>query len=226
MQPVSTRPYSSIPSTDFCASTNKNKMNLFGNDPIANVLPFDGTVNYHGQVISDDEAQRYYDTLLHGIPWKNDETIIFGKHIVTARKVAWYGDYTYSYTYSGTTKRALLWTAELHTLKSIVERCTASKFNSCLLNLYHDGNEGMAWHSDDEKSLGRNTAIASISFGAERKFCFKHKRSQQTITITLEHGSLLVMKDATQTNWLHSLPKSKKIKTPRINLTFRTIVLY
>jgi alkylated DNA repair dioxygenase AlkB len=94
-----------------------------------------------------------------------------------------------------------------------------------LLNLYHNGNEGMGWHSDDEKSLGKNnTTIASLSFGAERKFSFKHKQSKQMVSLVLEHGSLLIMKYATQTNWLHSLPKSKKITQPRINLTFRTII--
>ncbi|MDQ6667858.1 MAG: alpha-ketoglutarate-dependent dioxygenase AlkB, partial [Thermoproteota archaeon] len=99
-----------------------------------------------------------------------------------------------------------------------------TKFNSCLLNLYHNGDEGIAWHSDDEKPLGENSIIASLSFGAERKFSFKHKQTKQTISVVLEHGSLLIMKDATQTNWVHSLPKSKKITRPRINLTFRTIV--
>lgn len=199
-------------------------MDLFGNDPTANLLPDDGTVNYFGQILSHDEARRYYETLLKNVPWKNDEAVIFGKRIVTVRKVAWYGDSDYSYTYSGTTKRALVWIAELLALKAIVEKLTGAKFNSCLLNLYHDGNEGMAWHSDDESSLGKNTAIASLSFGAERKFCFKHKQTQQAVSIILEAGSLLVMKDAIQTYWRHSLPKSKQIKTPRINLTFRTMV--
>ncbi len=200
-------------------------MNLFASDPTLNRLPCDGTVNYHGPVLSYDEAQHYYAALLHDVPWQNDEAIIFGKHIVTARKVAWYGDSNYAYTYSGTTKQALVWNADLLVLKAIVECLTGATFNSCLLNLYHDGNEGMAWHSDDEKSLGRNTTIASVSFGAERKFCFKHKRKPHAQAIMLEHGSLLVMKDTTQTHWLHSLPKSKKITTPRINLTFRTMVL-
>jgi alkylated DNA repair dioxygenase AlkB len=199
-------------------------MNLFKNDPTANLLPFDGTANYYGPVFSEAEAQQYFAALLNGVRWKNDETVIFGKHIVTARKVAWYGDSDYSYTYSGTTKQALLWTPDLLRLKSIVERLTGWKFNSCLLNLYQDGNEGMAWHSDDEKMLGPNSTIASLSFGAERKFCFKHKSRPETVSIVLESGSLLVMKDATQSNWLHSVPKSKKITTPRINLTFRTIV--
>jgi len=92
------------------------------------------------------------------------------------------------------------------------------------LNLYHDGDEGMAWHSDDEKTLAKNAAIASFSFGAERKFSFKHKHTKETVSLVLENGSLLVMKGATQTNWLHRLPPTKKIQEPRVNLTFRTIV--
>jgi alkylated DNA repair dioxygenase AlkB len=94
-----------------------------------------------------------------------------------------------------------------------------------LLNLYHNGDEGMAWHSDDEKSLGKNTCIASLSFGAERKFSFKHKQTKDATSLVLEHGSLLVMKDETQTNWLHRLPPTTLIKRPRINLTFRTMVV-
>ena len=199
-------------------------MDLFGNDPSVNLLPYDGTVNYYGRIFAPDEARRYYEALLQTVPWKNDETIIFGRHIVTARKVAWYGDADYSYTYSGTTKQALAWTKELLALKGIAEKLTAARFNSCLLNLYHDGSEGMAWHSDDESSLARNSTIASLSFGAERKFRFKHKQTQQAVSLILETGSLLVMKDATQTYWRHCLPKSKRIKTPRINLTFRTMV--
>jgi alkylated DNA repair dioxygenase AlkB len=199
-------------------------MDLFGNDPAVNLLPCDGTVNYYGRILDPDETRSYYEALLESIPWKNDAAVLFGKHIVTARKVAWYGDADYSYTYSGTTKQALVWTRELLTLKGIAEQLTAAKFNSCLLNLYHDGNEGMAWHSDNESSLVRNSPIASLSFGAERKFCFKHKQTQLTVSLILENGSLLVMKDATQTYWRHALPKSKQVKTPRINLTFRTMI--
>jgi len=199
-------------------------MDLLAHDPTANLLPGDGTANYFGPIFSQDEAHAYFEALLMGIRWKNDEAIIFGKHIVTARKVAWYGDANYSYTYSGTTRHALGWTGDLLTLKEIVERLASTQFNSCLLNLYHDGSEGIAWHSDDEKCLKVNSTIASLSLGAERKFCFKHKITQQTVSLLLENGGLLVMKDATQTHWLHSLPKSKNIKTPRINLTFRTMV--
>jgi alkylated DNA repair dioxygenase AlkB len=193
------------------------------------ILHKDGLVNYYGKILAYQEANQYLDMLMQNILWKNDEVIIFGKHIVTKRKTAWYGDSDYLYTYSNITKQAFPWTKELSDLKQMVEEFAVEefagvKFNSCLLNLYHNGNEGMGWHSDDEKSLGKDNTIASLSFGAERKFLFKHKQTKQIISLVLEHGSLLIMKDATQRNWLHSLPKSKDIVQPRINLTFRTIV--
>lgn len=199
-------------------------MNLIDNNKIVQVLNRDGRVDYYGKITTNVEANLYFEILLQNIVWKNDEAIILGKHIITKRKTAWYGDSDYLYTYSNTTRRALPWTRELRDLKQLVEKLTETKFNSCLLNLYHDGNEGLAWHSDDEKVLRRNGTIASLSFGAERKFSLKHKKTKQTISIILEHGSLLVMKDETQVYWLHSLPKTKKIVMPRINLTFREII--
>jgi len=197
---------------------------LFNIGAGTNLLPNDGVVTYYGKVLKQQEARYYFNKLLNTIEWKNDEAIIFGKHIITKRKAAWYGDAGYLYTYSNTTKQALSWTVELLQLRKIAEGITGEAFNSCLLNLYHNGDEGMAWHSDDEKSLGKNTAIASFSFGAERKFSLKHKKTKQAVAVLLENGSLLLMKDTTQTNWLHCLPKSKKVNHPRINLTFRTIV--
>jgi alkylated DNA repair dioxygenase AlkB len=199
-------------------------MDLFNQERISNILHKDGTVNYYPNVLTHNEANLYFNLLWQKIVWKNDEAIIFGKHIVTKRKVAWYGDSDYLYTYSNTTKQAFVWTKELLDLREIVEKLTETKFNSCLLNLYHNGNEGIGWHSDDEKSLEKNSTIASLSFGAERKFLFKHKQTTATISLVLEHGSLLIMKDVTQTNWLHALPKSKTISGPRINLTFRTMI--
>lgn len=199
-------------------------MDLFNTSAGTNLLPNDGVVNYFGKVLKQGECRYYFNKLLNTIEWKNDEAIIFGRHIITKRKAAWYGDASYLYTYSNTTKCALRWTRELLQLKQIAEHITGETFNSCLLNLYHNGDDGMAWHSDDEKSLGKNTAIASFSVGAERKFFLKHKKTKQAVSVLLENGSLLVMKDATQTNWLHCLPKSRKVKHPRINLTFRTIV--
>ena len=202
-------------------------MDLFSTEPDenANLLPKDGVVNYYGKVFSFQEADHYLECLLHTIKWQNDEAIIFGKHIITKRKVAWYGDLDFEYTYSNTTKRALPWTKELLELKSVAENRTGEKFNSCLLNLYHTGTEGMAWHSDGDKDLLRNGAIGSLTFGAERKFSFKHKQTKETVSLLLEHGSLLVMKGTTQTYWLHRLPPTKLILKPRVNLTFRTIVL-
>ena len=199
-------------------------MSLFPPDPTHNLLPCDGTVHYFGRVLIPSEADRYTETLLHHISWQHDEVVMFGKRIVTSREVAWYGDDHLSYTYSGTTRHALPWTSDLLQLKDLAERLTSSRYNACLLNLYHDGSEGMGWHSDDESSIVPNSAIASLSFGAERRFCFKHKQTHQTVEVLLEHGSLIVMKDSTQTHWLHSIPKTKKITTPRINLTFRLMI--
>jgi alkylated DNA repair dioxygenase AlkB len=189
-----------------------------------NLLPKDGIVNYYGKLFSREKANFYRDALLNAIEWKNDEAIIFGKLIITKRKVAWYGDSPFEYSYSNTTKKALSWTPELLELKAFIEKKTGETFNSCLLNLYHTGDEGMAWHSDAEKDLKKNGAIASVSFGAERKFAFKHKDTKETISLILEHGSLLVMKDTTQSHWLHRLPPTKTISKPRVNLTFRSIV--
>jgi alkylated DNA repair dioxygenase AlkB len=200
-------------------------MDLFNSDPDSskNLLPKDGNVHYYGKLFSKKEADFFYDCLLNTIEWKNDEAIIFGKKIITKRKVAWYGDIDFEYTYSKITKRALPWTKELLALKSITEEKSGETYNSCLLNLYHTGDEGMAWHSDGEKDLKKNGAISSLSFGAERKFAFKHKSTKEVVSMVLEHGSLLVMKGTTQSNWLHRLPPTKLINTPRINLTFRTI---
>lgn len=187
-----------------------------------NLLPFDGEVNYYGKILSD--ADRYLSALLEKVPWKPDEAVINGQRITTRRRVAWYGDDRYAYTYSGTTRQALEWIPELTDLKAIVEQKLGEVFNSCLLNLYRNGSEGMSWHSDDEAALGHNTTIASLSLGAPRPFRLRHKKTGETIAVLLEHGSLLVMKGATQTHWLHSLPPKAKVTRPRVNLTFRTII--
>jgi alkylated DNA repair dioxygenase AlkB len=120
-------------------------MDLFNNEKIVNLLPYDGVALYHGKVFNQKEALHYFDRLMHTIEWKNDEAIIFGKHIITKRKAAWYGDTNYLYSYSNTTKHALAWTEELLELKQMAEELTASTYNSCLLNLYHNGDEGVGW---------------------------------------------------------------------------------
>jgi len=199
-------------------------MDLFGfqRDIEENILPKDGEALYFGRIFSEEEVTHYFEVLHNSIDWKQDEIVIFGKKIITKRKLAWYGDDGLEYTYSKITKKAITWIPELLRLKEIVEQRCGETFNSCLLNLYHSGEEGMGWHSDAEKDLKKNAAIASVSFGAERKFVFKHKENKETVSVNLENGSLLLMKGATQTHWLHRLPPMKKIISPRINLTFRT----
>jgi alkylated DNA repair dioxygenase AlkB len=201
-------------------------MDLFSQllDPPINILPQDGEANYHGGVLSANDADYFFSCLLSTIEWKNDEAIIFDKKVMTKRKVAWYASQSFNYTYSKITRPALPWTLELLDLKHRVESISGEKFNSCLLNLYHTGDEGMSWHSDSEQQLKPHGAIASISLGAERQFVFKHKKTQQTHGSVLQHGSLLVMKGTTQTHWMHRLPPTKKVHSPRINLTFRTII--
>ena len=191
-------------------------------EPI-NILPQDGEVNYYGEVMSLAESDFYFNVLLTEVDWRCDQAVIFGKHIETKRKVAWYANQPFSYTYSNITKCALPWTPNLQVLKTIVEQKTGETYNSCLLNLYHNGSEGMAWHSDGEKDLKKNGAIASLSFGAIRKFAFKHKQTKEVMSLELKAGSLLVMKGETQQHWLHRLPPTKKVQDARINLTFRTI---
>ncbi len=201
-------------------------MNLF-NEPLdqpISVISKDGCVDYYGQVFNELEASTHFAYLRDNIEWKNDEAIIFGKKIITKRKVAWYANQPFEYTYSKRTKRALPWTSELLALKKIAEAHSGESYNSCLLNLYHDGSEGMAWHSDGETDLKRNGAIGSLTFGAERKFAFKHKASKEVVSLALQHGSLLVMKGQTQSHWLHRLPPTTKVSEARINLTFRTII--
>ena len=196
-------------------------MELFAIKNQQNRLPYDGFAHYYGPIITPREADDYFNILMSQINWEFDEAIIFGKRIITKRKVAWYGDSPYSYTYSKVTKHALPWTPTLKIIKALIEEKAKSEFNSCLLNLYHNGSEGMGWHSDGEKELVKHGVIASMSFGAERKFVFKHIRTKQTVSIFLQSGSLLTMENQTQDHWHHRLPPTKKVTTPRINLTFR-----
>jgi alkylated DNA repair dioxygenase AlkB len=197
---------------------------LFDNNT-SNLLPCNGHVNYFGKILSDEEILYYFNELNNTIAWKNDEVLIFGKLIITNRKVAWYATSNIDYTYSNISKKALPFTPVLLSLKQIVEQKTGETYNACLLNLYQNGSEGMGWHSDDEKELEPMASIASLSLGAERKFSLKHKQNKQTVSVILENGSLLEMKNETQLFWKHALPKTTKVLGPRINLTFRKMVI-
>jgi len=186
-----------------------------------NLLPKDGVAIYHGVVFNEKEATRICKELFDTIPWKQDEVVMFGKKIITNRKVAWYADAGIAYTYAGVKKSGLQWTASLLEIKQKVEAITGATYNACLLNLYHEGEEGMGWHRDNEKEIISESSIASLSFGAVRKFAFKHATTNERLDIELAHGSLLDMKGEIQAHWYHSLPKTTRIKQLRINLTFR-----
>lgn len=188
---------------------------LFENDDmkLINLLPQDGAAYCHGKILDTATAAMYVDKGISELSWEHDRAFIYGKEIVTKRKIAWYADKPVSYTYSGYTKRALVWPDFLRELKQVVESHCGEIFNSCLGNFYSSGEEGMSWHSDAEKDLVENGAIGVLTLGGERKFSFKHKRTGESVSLTLEHGSLLITKGATQKNWLHSLPKTKNISS-------------
>ncbi|WP_204336738.1 alpha-ketoglutarate-dependent dioxygenase AlkB family protein [Cryomorpha ignava] len=188
-----------------------------------NLLPYQGKAFKLPAFFDRQIADEYFHRLHEEIEWQHDEVILFGKRHITKRKTAWYGSKPYQYTYSNSTKVALPFSKTLLDIGQKLTRETGVIFNSCLLNLYADGSEGMGWHSDNEKVLNPEMPIASVSFGALRKFYFKNRDTKERIDILLEHGSLLMMHPPTQEHWLHSLPKTAKVKEPRINLTFRVI---
>ena len=196
-------------------------MDLFATDPDANLLPQDGVVRYTPSVFAGPESDVFFERLTGDVPWQHDEVTMFGKTIVTARKIAWFGDAGLDYTYSGKTKSPLPWSGLLTELKTMTEEKTGHRFNSCLMNLYHDGSEGMGWHRDNESSIVKDSPIACVSFGAQRRFHFKHVETKERITVELGHGSLLLMAGETQTHWMHTLPKMARVKEPRVSLTFR-----
>lgn len=198
-------------------------MDLFNPDPVPNLLPRDGEVTYTPQVFPSQQTKAYFERLQVEIPWQPDKFKLFGREMQTAREVALFGDTAYTYTYSQQTKTARMWTKLLLEIKHQVEEASGYTFNSCLLNLYPHGEEGMGWHSDNEPELGPNPIIASLSLGARRKFVLKHKLTQEKVELWLDDGSLLLMAGTTQHHWLHTLPKTKKVSRARINLTFRTI---
>lgn len=187
------------------------------------ILDRDGRVDYMPEFFSEPESSLIFDQLLRSLDWQSDQIMMFGKLITTKRKVAWVGDPDCSYTYSGVKKNPQTWTSDLLKIKESIEKLSDSSFNSCLLNLYHGGDEGMGWHSDDEKELDAQSSIVSVSFGANRKFSFRHKLDKEKISLTLESGSVLMMQPPTQEYWSHSLLTTKVATLPRINLTFRSI---
>ena len=184
------------------------------------------SVKYIENFFNLDESHLYMRQLKQSVLWRREKIKMWGKEIVTKRRIAWYADDGKSYTYSGSTFFPSRWNDVLLQLKERVENYSEIKFNSVLLNEYPNGEVGMGWHSDDEKELGTDPIIASLSFGANRDFIFKHKtdKSIENVKLHLKGGSLLLMLGSTQHYWKHSLPKRLKVKEPRINLTFRNII--
>jgi alkylated DNA repair dioxygenase AlkB len=156
--------------------------------------------------------------------WHTETVTVYGKQHLQPRLTAAHGDAPY--TYSGLTIHPLPWTPLLLAIKEAVERVSAYNFNSVLLNYYRDGQDSMGMHSDDERVLGRNPVVASVSFGATRTFILRHKASKQTLKLDLPDGCLLLMAGALQHHWQHGINKSAKNLGPRLNLTFRSINLH
>ena len=184
------------------------------------------SVKYIENFFDFDQSQLYMKHLTNDIKWKREKIRMWGREIVTKKRIAWYADEGKSYTYSGSTFHPDQWNELLLEIKKYVEQYMNFQFNSVLLNEYPNGKVGMGWHSDDERELGIDPIIASLSFGANRDFIFKHKtdKSFENIKIHLKSGSLLLMLGSTQHHWKHSLPKRLKVREPRINLTFRKIL--
>lgn len=190
-----------------------------------NLLPSEGEVYLVENFLDEDESKKFFDELLDSIDWHQDKIRMFGKVHLAPRLTAWYGDPGISYAYSGVQLKASGWTPALKAIKNRLEELSGESFNSVLLNLYRDGQDSMGWHADDEKELGLNPVIASISLGQERVFHLRNKKDKQLkVKIPLKNGSLLLMQGATQHHWQHQIPKTKKPQQERINLTFRKVI--
>ena len=197
---------------------------LFAPAPTDNLLPYDGKVNDLGVIIDDTTA--LYNTLLNELPWQPDIVTLFGKTHITTRQIVWMGDTDADYQYSGHVRQTVPWLDVVFHVKQKIEQGLAeigvtTNFNTCLLNYYPSGADGMGYHADDEKELGHQPVIASLSLGATRKFVFKHKKTQDKVELHLESGQLVVMHGDTQTFWKHTITKTKTVDAGRISLTFR-----
>ena len=189
-----------------------------------NRLPLDGELLDFGLIWSAEQADALLPALLNGLAWQPDRVVLYGKTIETERQVCWMGDAPYRYRYSGNSKEALPWPDAMHGIKAHVEAVAGASFNSCLANLYPTGQQGVSWHSDAEPELGPTPTIASVSFGAPRRFLMRHRNGAHDVDLLLRHGSLIVMAGQSQTHWKHQLPKMARVHSPRVNLTFRQML--
>jgi len=192
---------------------------------LTNLAPFDGELYLIKQFYSSSEAQLLFTELQSSLAWQEEAIFIFGKSIKVPRLMCWIGDADAYYRYSGVDHQPSPWTQSLQAIRQRVEQQCQHSFNSVLANLYRDGQDSMGCHADNEKELGLNPLIASLSLGEERLFRLHHKQRKERLDMFLQSGDLLIMAGALQHHWLHSLPKTKKSKNPRINLTFRKIFI-
>ena len=186
----------------------------------------DSEISLHQKHFDSEIAANLLKDLTEEIPWVQNKIKFYGKESLVPRLESWHGDDGMSYTYSGIKMDAKPWTKNLLMIKESIEPIAKTTFNSVLINYYRDGKDRVAWHSDDEKELGKNPVIASVSLGAERKFKLRHKKYKQNQLqheVFLQNGSLLLMSGSTQHHWLHEIPRTAKPIGPRINLTFRVI---
>jgi alkylated DNA repair dioxygenase AlkB len=189
-----------------------------------NLCPFEGELYRVKAFYSQPEADRLFDIFYRKLSWQEESILIFGKPCKVPRLMCWYGDADAVYRYSGVEHRPLPWISELSAVKAQIERFSGCAFNSVLANLYRDGRDSMGYHADNEKELGANPAIASLSLGDARLFRLHHKKRRENLDIALEHGDLLIMAGVLQHHWVHAVPKTRQAKNPRINLTFRRIL--
>jgi alkylated DNA repair dioxygenase AlkB len=185
-----------------------------------------GELRHFPEFLSPSAAMDAMEQLRSEVHWEQHWVKIAGRAIPCPRLSAWYGEPGATYRYSGVSYEPLRWTTELASLRDRLRHTISADFNSVLLNLYRDGADGMGWHSDDERELGVSPTIASISLGGPRRFRMRHRREKGVPPVELELGAgcLLVMSGATQANWRHSVPKTKRAANARINLTFRAIL--
>lgn len=190
------------------------------------VIPLSqGTAVFYPELFEPQVRADLYQALLSQVQWRQDYLRFYGKSVPIPRLQAWYGDVGAAYTYSGVILEPLPWIQPLQMIRHIIEPIAGVQFNSVLINLYRDGNDGVAWHSDDEPELGEHPVIGSVSLGGTRRFMLKpkDKTNPERHELALSDGSLLLMSGETQKYWVHQVPKTKKPVLPRINLTFRVI---
>lgn len=189
-----------------------------------NLVPFDGELYLLRAFYPLETADRYFHQLYQTLAWQAEQLLIYGRRVNVPRLMAWYGETNAYYRYSGVDHIPQPWTEDLSALRADVEAACGQPFNSVLANLYRDGRDSMGCHADDEKELGKNPVIASLSFGDTRLLRFRHAQSRHRLDLELAHGDLLIMAGELQHHWRHELPKTRKPKQARINLTFRRII--